>query len=108
MSLSTGTNFDKVLQLLSEGPSDNWNLESKIPSESTLNEIPPHVADEFHADGNSSQQVCDWPVFDEELREIKIYFSCCCQKGTVLILKVQTRYPDLLKQHVLDLVEKAA
>lgn len=109
MSLSTGVNFEKVLKFLSICNAIEWELESKIPSESTLDQIPPHVADEFGADEDSSQKVCDWPVFDKEKGLVKIYFSCCCEEGIVLILSVKTIYPDSLINTILEILEcKAA
>lgn len=45
---------------------------------------------------------CDWPIFIKKEESIHLYFSCCCTKGSVVVLKVQSPYPDVFIKSLVE------
>ena len=45
---------------------------------------------------------CDWPIFIKKEKSIHLYFSCCCTKGSVVLLKVQSTYPDIFIKYLVE------
>ena len=90
MSFSTGKNCEAVKKiLLSREDITNIEIKGEIRFYDDLD-------DSIQRSLNISG--CDWPIMRASGKNIEIYFSCCCKKGSIVVLKAHTMYPDLLKK----------
>ena len=83
MAHSTGKNCEAIKKIINSDDSvTDSHIKGMIEYIDNLDE---KLQKELERSG------CDWPVFVQKSNHLKIYFSCCCKEGSVVVLELTTK-----------------